>query len=251
MQAFQSFNALMNRLFSCRATEDKLCGPMPFVITRKHLPLLENYYKTFKADGIRCVLFSYQKKLYYFSNLDKKLWCEQTNWPEGTACYGEDIGDHIVLFDIVSLDTFRKRYEQLEALDLPDNVSVKGMTVSGNPQQYKTDGIILIHKDSLFFPDRDQLLKWKPVHTIDFKIVLKGKMVWFFTDGTYPQYKQLNNGAFKGNMNGKVVECEYNMETHEFVPLKIREDKYRGNSSNVAMDTILAMVDNIRKTELI
>lgn len=139
-----------------------------------------------------------------------------------------------------------------------------------NKFDHETDGFIFTPKNEKIgkFTQYD-LFKWKPItsHTFDFKIVcnLNGVLAYVIKnkleeqpyacaikgsneEKIFMEYLNKNCPDFK---NGNIVECEFDINTGLYKPIKLRTDKIYPNSFFTVNKTLVNIQENITVEELI
>lgn len=142
--------------------------------------------------------------------------------------------------------------------------------LENNKFNHKTDGFIFTPKNEKIgkFTQFD-LFKWKPVssHTFDFKIVLNnnGVTAYVIKNRLDEQpYACANKGSSEekifmdhlykncpGFQNNNIVECEFDISTGMYKPIKLRSDKAHANSFYTVNKTLVNIKENITIQELI
>lgn len=137
--------------------------------------------------------------------------------------------------------------------------------------KHKCDGLVLTLLGASYYqgspsPEHCCMWKWKPAHfqTIDL-LVKYDKLqpapdiisAWLCLQGdhcTTKPWKQINftTKDIDGFMeNGQVVECGYDADRGEWVPLHARPDKTHGNYYTSVLDVMEALVQNIQISDLV
>jgi len=163
-----------------------------------------------------------------------------------------------------------------ELITCPDtmNVAVKEFynvnqlsTISNNKNKHATDGLIFTPtKLGISFGTQFTMLKWKPKHTFDFKVVYGGKRLFLYVTNDRLDIKFLciNQGdyfnkfieAYKLLVDGdipitSIVECTYNTNTNRYQPVLVRKDKLHPNTKFTISKTMLNVEENITFDDLV
>lgn len=265
-------DTILEEYYKCVNTQ-KFIGKQPHTIKINKIDQQEQYALTYKLDGERRLLFiNSEGNGYYISN---KMNIEKTKFTfynkfAGTIFDGELYNNKFYIFDLLyfkndivdNVDLSIRIHAIKEILDIGNNENLymkpyiftedlcnemSNMINNIDLKQY--DGIILMPVKSI----KSTILKWKPVemNTIDFKVKFINNIPELYVYNKFNEvrfdYKNANIkilGIIKNPEYIKILkhdtvyEMTYNVETNEYIPIRERKDKIKGNFVKVAIDNM-------------
>lgn len=270
----------------------KFPGAQPFSLERKDFPEMKRkkYLATAKLDGVRHLLFlpSSGEATYLVDRALSFTRYDAVPHANGTVIDGELVRNtqsnttDFVIHDVIALcgenvtqRSLRHRLSkasvfahELVGRSLPFPVKVKNFyplrnvaRVFEDLSEYPQDGVIFTPlSDPVGYRGQKSLLKWKPHHTIDFKVNIAPEhvilVVWGHgRENVYDTLSREQFKSFEPLSDGEVFECDaaFCPDTHTwtFTPLARRRDKVHGNNMYTIRKTLLNIKENITQTELV
>ena len=249
-------------------------GAQPETLHRHHLRLIKSGYAvTEKYDGERGLLFVNDASGVFI--IDRRLRVRSTgatSTAKGTLLDVEVMNGVIYAFDVLfnegedlrgkrefpltkRLDLIKGLLPKIPGLKLkPYHMgSFNGLFNAKKPSEHPSDGYIFVPLDEAY-PIRAKwatLLKWKPndLNTIDFSVQKSQNYgsteTWNLlvtdTTGSLVPFEKLPSTQVDVSvgapfLDGSIVECGWDVERKQLLPIKTREDKNRPNFKAVALD---------------
>ena len=217
--------------------------------------MAENYGFYLKMDGIRYLLYSNNGKLYALNETSRIMVYENTRIPHGTILDAEYINETFHIFDVLFFNgnDLREKgmyFRSIIMKNIPYDLNMEYTELSidynliwhyiicGLPEY--TDGIVFFPLDE---PYKNKCTyKYKPAELLTIDFLVK-------QDGLYAVDDDGNKLLFTGNSIfpyhfkfqddwklDTITEFQYNNDTYNFNPIRIRHDKIKPNYIGVALD---------------
>jgi hypothetical protein len=220
----------------------------------------------------------------YFVNRNMEVFVTDMAWlpyimSKGAILDGELVDSTFVVHDAievlgknVKVNDFDKRLKAIDAAlqmfrggDI--DVTPKGFAPVGDigvlvkwmeDNHIKNDGIVFYPiKGGIGYKSQANFFKWKPpgYHTVDFLVKVKGATAELITwaksqETTYKKIKASGLVDLE-HFNGDGCIVEFLVQNQQFVPLKVRIDKPKGNNMYTVRKTLLNAKENIKVEDLI
>lgn len=260
-------------------------GAQPTSIELKDLETIktEGYICCPKLDGERYFLVI-RKIGTILVNRNMEMFMIKISWnpyivEKGAILDGELIDKHFVIHDAIEvlgknvkvrnfdqrLTSIKSAVQMFQGGDI--HISLKGFFNIENigsmvdwmeENKIPNDGIVFYPiKGGIGYKSQSNFFKWKPpgYHTIDFLVRKNGRMIELITWASSREqiFKKVPFGNIVKLENFKPDGCiiEFNVRDDDFIPIKVRTDKPRGNNMYTVRKTILNAKENIKVEDLI